>query len=44
MKGISKNKNLLLKSFKVVGFNIASFQESLSLPHNGCRKCSNRRI
>nr|YP_009138134.1 ribosomal protein S11 [Calliarthron tuberculosum]AKG26266.1 ribosomal protein S11 [Calliarthron tuberculosum] len=44
IKGANKNKNFLIKKLKTIGFTIWLIQESLILPHNGCRKIRSRRI
>nr|WDA66133.1 ribosomal protein S11 [Phymatolithon calcareum] len=44
LKGINKHKILFIKNLKTIGFNISSLQDSLILPHNGCRTNRSRRI
>lgn len=44
LKGVNKNKSFFIKYLKTVGFNIISLQDTLMLPHNGCRKTRGRRI
>lgn len=44
IKGINKNKNELIKSFKSVGFNIIFIQESFILSFGGCRNKKQRKL
>ncbi len=44
IKGINKSKNELIKSLKIVGFNIILIQEKFSLPYGGCKNPKSRKL
>ena len=44
IKGLNKNKNELIKSLKLIGFNIILIQEKLLLPYGGCKNPKSRKL
>ena len=44
LKGLRKNKKMVLKYFKTSSLNILSICDNTSLPHNGCKKQKIRRL
>jgi len=44
IKGINKNKNELIKSLKLIGFNIVLIQEKLLLSYGGCKNSKVRKL
>jgi small subunit ribosomal protein S11 len=44
IKGLSKSKRLIVKTFQQFNLKILSLQDLTSFPHNGCRKRKKRYI
>ncbi len=44
LKGLTKNKKLVLKSINLIGLDVNSIQDVTALPHNGCRIKRQKRL